>query len=580
MSDFKNLGLSKPLVDAVTSLGFESPTPIQTKAIPRLLQERTDLVGLAQTGTGKTAAFGLPLLDLIDPTLHYPQALIVVPTRELCLQVTDNLQGFSKFLPELRIATVYGGASIRDQILQVKKGAQIIIATPGRLIDLMSRKAVDLHKVDFVVLDEADEMLNMGFQEDIDTILQQTPEERQIWLFSATMPEEVRRISMRYMKDPFELTVGEKNTSNKNIDHQYVLVNPKDKYVALKRLIDYYPDIFGLVFCRTKIEAQETAEKLIKDGYNADSLHGDLSQPQRDKVMRSYRGRVLQLLVATDVAARGIDVDDITHVFHLNLPDEVEFYTHRSGRTARIGKKGTSVAIVSKKELGKIKEIERKLQTTFTKMPVPNGREICEKQLFSIVHKFNEIQVIEEEIESFLPAIYEELQDLSKEELIKRIASVEFNRFLDYYRNAPDLNVDEKSVGSTRSGFAGDYQRMFINLGKKDGIEKGKLLGMLLDQCDLRKSDIGKIDIKGVYSFFEVTKKQKDQVLVSFRNVEYSGRRVRVEATDENDKGKGNWDSKPGAKFTGNRFSDRKPYPQSSGFRADKKKKAFYQKKG
>lgn len=443
MKSFETLGLSRGLVESVLKIGFEKPTPIQEAAIPVLLEGNRDFVGLAQTGTGKTAAFGLPLLELCEEDARETQALVLAPTRELCLQITGDLENFGRQYKRFNIVAVYGGSSISEQIKKVKKGAQIIVATPGRLIDLIGRKAVQLEHVRFAVLDEADEMLNMGFKEDLDEILSHTPGDKYTWLFSATMPAEVRRIMKNYMTDPFELTIGEKNVSNINIQHQYVVAKEKDRYAVLKRILDFHPDIFGLIFCRTRIDTQQVADKLMKDGYNADSLHGDLTQQQRDKVMKNFRQRTIRILVATDVAARGIDVDDITHVVHLNIPDEIEFYTHRSGRTARAGKTGVSIAIIAKKELGKIRQIEKMIKTSITRIPIPGGREICQKQLLALMRKVHDVKVKEAEISEFLPAVYDELKDLSKEELIKRFASIEFNRFLDYYRNTEDLNAED-----------------------------------------------------------------------------------------------------------------------------------------
>ncbi|HEV8512406.1 MAG TPA: DEAD/DEAH box helicase, partial [Cyclobacteriaceae bacterium] len=417
MKSFDALGLSGELVEAIRQLGFETPTPIQEKAIPMLLQGDTDLVGLAQTGTGKTAAFGLPLIELVDEKNRATQALIVAPTRELSVQITNDLDRFMKNVKRLNIVTVYGGASISDQIRKIRQGAQIIVATPGRLIDLLSRKVVDLTHVQFVVLDEADEMLNMGFKEDIDEILSTTPDSKKVWLFSATMPREVREIANNYMSNPKELTMEGRQSGNENIDHQFVVVDERDKYLALKRFVDYTPDIFGVIFCRTKIDTQRIAEHLIKDGYNADPLHGDLTQVQRDRVMKNFKDKTLQLLVATDVAARGIDVNNITHVIHMNMPDEMEFYTHRSGRTARAGKKGISLAIVSKKEVGRISMVEKMLKRKFTKVLIPTGDEVCQQKIVGLVHKVRHVEVNEEEIDSFLPEVYHELKDLSKEDI-------------------------------------------------------------------------------------------------------------------------------------------------------------------
>ena len=430
MKTFQTLGLSKGLSDAVQLIGFETPTPIQEQAIPLLLAGNRDFIGLAQTGTGKTAAFGLPLLDLCDENSRETQALVLAPTRELGLQIVSDLENFSERFKKLNVVAVYGGASISEQIRKVKRGAQIIVATPGRLIDLIGKKAVNLSTIKYVVLDEADEMLNMGFKEDIDEILSSTPDTKITWLFSATMPKEVRAIAKNYMSDPQEITVGDKNTGNANIEHQYVVTQERDKYTALKRILDNNPDIFGLIFCRTRIDTQRIAENLAKDGYNADALHGDLNQAQRDRVMMKFRQKSVQILVATDVAARGIDVDNITHVIHMNMPDEMEFYTHRSGRTARAGKKGISIAMVSNRETGKLRQIEKTLKTTFVKIAVPTGKEVCQKQLLALMHKVHEVKVNEKEIAEFLPAVYEELKDITRDELIKRFASIEFNRFL------------------------------------------------------------------------------------------------------------------------------------------------------
>jgi ATP-dependent RNA helicase DeaD len=534
MKSFEALGLSRELVEAIRQLGFETPTPIQEKAIPILLQGDTDLVGLAQTGTGKTAAFGLPLIQLVEEKNRATQALIVAPTRELSVQITSDLERFMVKVKRLNIVTVYGGASISDQIRKIRQGAQIIVATPGRLIDLLSRKVVDLTHIQFVVLDEADEMLNMGFKEDIDEILSTTPDSKKVWLFSATMPREVREIASNYMSNPKELTMEGRQSGNENIDHQYAIVDERDKYLALKRFVDYTPDIFGVIFCRTKIDTQRIAEHLIKDGYNADPLHGDLTQVQRDRVMKSFKEKTLQLLVATDVAARGIDVNNITHVIHMNMPDEMEFYTHRSGRTARAGKKGISLAIVSKKEVGRIGQIEKMLKRKFTKILVPTGDEVCQQKIVGLVHKVRHVEVNEEEIDSFLPEVYHELKDLSKEDIIKRFASIEFNRFLEYYRDARDLNKSEKKSFFDEGRPDGAYStgdRIFINVGKMDGLETGTLLGLICDYGDIGKDKVGKIDLKGAYSFFEVGKEYTSQVMKGFEGVEVRGRKVRLEMT-------------------------------------------------
>ena len=558
MNPFITLGIRHDIVNAITELGFENPTPIQEQAIPVLLSGSNDFVGLAQTGTGKTAAFGLPLLELLDFEENYPQALILCPTRELCLQITNDVNNYAKNVKNVNVVAVYGGANISDQLRQIKRGVQIVVATPGRMLDIINRKAIDFSKVGFVVLDEADEMLNMGFQEDIDSILSTTPEDKKTWLFSATMPSEVRRIAKKYMTDPFELTMGTKNTGNVNIEHEYYVVRARDKYAAFKRIVDFNPEIFGIVFCRTKIETQEIAESLIKDGYNADALHGDLSQQQRDKVMKRYRERSLQLLIATDVAARGIDVNDVTHVINYSLPDEIENYTHRSGRTARAGKTGVSIAIINSKEFGKIRQIERGIGKQFTKAEIPNGFDVCEKQLFALVHKVHNVEVNEEQIEQYIPRIMDEFKDLEKEEIIKRFASLEFNRFLEYYKNAPDLNASADDRSSDRSGDRGDrtfkssvsagYTRLFMNLGSVDDFTRGDMLGFICNNSKISGKSIGKIDLKGVFTFFEVENAFVDQVTQGFKTVDYQGRSVRIELAGDRDAGGGSGNREGGSR--------------------------------
>jgi ATP-dependent RNA helicase DeaD len=576
MNPFSTLGIRHDIVNAITELGFENPTPIQEQAIPVLLSGSNDFVGLAQTGTGKTAAFGLPLLELLDFSQNYPQALILCPTRELCLQITNDLKNYAKNVPDVHVVAVYGGAAISDQLRQIKRGVQIVVATPGRMLDIINRKAVDFTKVKYVVLDEADEMLNMGFQEDIDQILFTTPEDKKTWLFSATMPGEVRRIAKKYMTDPFELTMGTKNTGNVNIEHEYYVVKARDKYAAFKRIVDFNPEIFGIVFCRTKIETQEIAESLMKDGYNADSLHGDLSQQQRDRVMKRYRDRSLQLLIATDVAARGIDVNDVTHVINYSLPDEIENYTHRSGRTARAGKSGISIAIINSKELGKIRQIERVIGKQFTKAEIPSGFDVCEKQLFGLVHKVHNVAVSEDQIEQYLPRIMEEFKDLDKAEIIKRFASLEFNRFLDYYKNAPDLNASAEDAGRGergdkfgRTGFKSDFTRLFINLGSVDDFSRGDMLGFICNQAKISGKTIGKIDLKGVYTFFEVENEFADKVQQEFsKNIEFQGRPVRVElAGDRGLEGGGGGGNRPrgGGGYGGKRDGGGGGYRGNSG---------------
>jgi len=529
MTNFEALGLQGDLLKGIQDLGFESPTPIQEKSIPVLLSGTRDFIGLAQTGTGKTAAFGLPLLSLLDFESKQTQALILAPTRELCMQIGKDLENFSAHINGVKIVAVYGGASIVNQIRDVKRGAQIITATPGRLLDMINRRAVDISKIKYVVLDEADEMLNMGFQEDIDSILSNTPSEKNTWLFSATMPAEVRRIAQNYMSEPFELTIGLKNAGAENIEHIYYVVSARDRYLALKRTMDFNPDIFGIVFCRTKIESQNIAEQLIKDGYNADALHGDLSQQQRDKVMGRFRDRSLQMLIATDVAARGIDVSNITHIINYELPDEIENYTHRSGRTARAGKSGVSISIINQKEIYKIRQLEKQLNKKFTFGRVPDGFAVCEKQLFHLIGRVHTVEVNEKAIESYLPKIYDELNDLTKEEVIKRFASLEFNRFLDYYRNAPDINVDLSRRDHGRNEVMRIGSRMFISLGAVDGFDNSKMLRYICETSGIEGSAIGRIDIKGVYSFVDVDKSVADKVMESFKGEVYRSRPVRVD---------------------------------------------------
>ena len=546
MNPFSELGIRHDIVNAITELGFEKPTPIQEQAVPVLLTGSNDFVGLAQTGTGKTAAFGLPLLELLDFSQKHPQALVLCPTRELCLQISKDIEKFAKNIPNVHVVAVYGGASISDQLRQIRRGVQIVVATPGRMLDIIGRNAIDFSNVKYVVLDEADEMLNMGFQEDINNILSTTPDEKKTWLFSATMPAEVRRIAKNYMTDPFELTVGTKNSGNANIEHHYYVIRARDKYAAFKRIVDSNPEIFGIVFCRTKIETQEIAESLIKDGYNADSLHGDLSQQQRDKVMKRYRERSLQLLIATDVAARGIDVNDVTHVINYSLPDEIENYTHRSGRTARAGKTGISLSLVNIKEQGKIRQIEKVIGKSFVKMDVPRGEAVVESQLFAMINKVQQVAVNDDHIDPYLPKIMESFADLSKEEIIKRFASLEFNRFLEYYQNAPDLNVDasegrgfdrkgkgERGERFGRDGYKSDYTRLFINLGSVDEFTRGDMLGYICNHTRLSGKAIGKIDLKGVYTFFEVENASVDKVFSGFQDVDFNGRSVRVENAGE-----------------------------------------------
>ena len=538
INPFSKLGISDDVVNAVKALGFENPTPIQEQSIPVLLEGSNDFVGLAQTGTGKTAAFGLPLLELVDFKINKPQALILCPTRELCLQITNDIKNFSKNTPNAHTVAVYGGANIMQQLREIRNGVQIVVATPGRMLDIIGRKAIDFTSVKYVVLDEADEMLNMGFQEDINDILSTTPDDKKTWLFSATMPAEVRRIAKKYMTDPVELTMGTKNAGSVNVEHEYYIVKARDKYAALKRIVDFNPQIFAVVFCKTKLDTQDVAEHLIKDGYNADALHGDLSQQQRDKVMLRFRERNMQLLIATDVAARGIDVKDVTHVINYALPDEIESYTHRSGRTGRAGKNGISICIINSKETGKIRQLERIIGKQFTKADLPTGFDVCEKQLFSLIHKVQTVEVNNEQIDQYIPRIMDEFAELSKEDIIKKFASLEFNRFLDYYSKAPDLNVsaDDRGEGrerGERGAVNSDYTRLFINVGSVDEFTRGDLLGFVCNNGKISGKSVGKIDLKGVFSFIEVENASAQDLLANFKDVQFNGREVRIEVSGE-----------------------------------------------
>ncbi len=523
---FEELGLNDSLKRAINDLGFTTPTPIQQQVVPLLISKQTDVVALAQTGTGKTAAFGLPILNTINLSDKSTQALILAPTRELCVQITNDLKNYSKYLNGLGITAVYGGASIENQIRDIKRGTQVVVATPGRLVDLIERRAIKLQTITTVVLDEADEMLNMGFKDSLDAILEQTPSSKNTWLFSATMPREVDRIAKEYMSDPVEISAGKRNEGAANIQHLYYLVNQRERYMALKRIADFYPEIYGIVFCRTRAETQQVADALIKDGYSADALHGDLSQGQRDLVMKRFRSRNLQMLVATDVAARGIDIDSITHVINYNLPEDVENYTHRSGRTARAGRSGISIAIITPKETGKIKDIERIINKKFERQNVPNGFDVCQKQLFHLVKKLHDVEVKDEEIEKFLPKIYEELKDLSKEELIKRFISEEFNRFYSYYKNTPDLNQGNEGSGKRTS-------RFFINMGELDGFNNQSLKDFLIDLVKINERMIFNIDIKKSFSFFE-TETQFTDTFMALNKADHSfnSRKVSIEISN------------------------------------------------
>ena len=552
---FEELGVSGEILKAIQEMGYVSPMPVQEKVIPYLLGHNNDVVALAQTGTGKTAAYGLPVLQKIDTSRTDTQAIIMAPTRELCLQITDDLKDYSKYLKGLHVLAVYGGASIEPQIRALKKGVQVIVATPGRLVDLMERKVANLSTVENVVLDEADEMLNMGFSESIDTILAGIPAERNTLLFSATMSKEIERISKNYLHDAKEIVVGSRNEGAEHVNHIYYMVSARDKYNALKRVADYYPEIYAIIFCRTRMETQEIADKLIKDGYNAESLHGELSQAQRDLTMQKFRQHRVQLLVATDVAARGLDVDELTHVINYGLPDDIESYTHRSGRTGRAGRSGTSISIIHVKEKGKVRAIEQQIQKKFVPGILPTGQEICAKQLYKVIDDIEKVEVDEEEIAPVLPEVYRKFDMMEKEDLIKRMVSMEFNTFLNYYKNAPEIiqpsekgerrgdrteggekrsRGERRSRGSERSRTAeAGYTRLFINLGKKDGINPKVFMGFINRVAQGARIDLGRIDLMQNFSFFEVPEQQTKTVLNVLNGTDFDGRKVNVEVTDQ-----------------------------------------------
>jgi ATP-dependent RNA helicase DeaD len=576
---FNEMGLSAEIQSAIEDLGFVQPTPVQEKVIPFLLESKQDMVALAQTGTGKTAAFGLPIIQQIDLQKKSVQVLILSPTRELAMQIGSDLENYSKNLGKIKIAVVYGGSDIRKQISDIENGAQIVVGTPGRTLDLIKRKKLKVNEIRWVVLDEADEMLSMGFKDDLDAILETSPAEKQTLLFSATMPQEIVQISKKYMNNIFEISVGKKNTGTAMVEHNYYLVHAKDRYIALKRIADVNPHIYGIIFCRTRMETKEIADKLMEDGYNADALHGDLSQSQRDFVMQRFRSKHLRMLVATDVAARGLDVNDLTHVINYNLPDDPEVYVHRSGRTGRAGKKGISVTLIHLREKGKLKQVERTVNQPFIKKMVPSGKEICEKQMFSLIDKVENIEVNNEQIGEFMPVIYKKLAWLDREELIKHFVSVEFNRFLTYYENAPDINVDEsysnerdfsgRGVRSergdrgdrgerkdrgrrndrdsrnsrdgrdSREGFGakpdrggrGNYEfsRFFFNMGKKNGIGKRTIIDMINQNMPNKNIEIGSIEVLKGFSFFEVDKRFENEVLKAFKDATYKGQRIGID---------------------------------------------------
>lgn len=553
MKTFEELGVMPEICEAISELGFEHPMPVQEEVIPYLLGNGNDVVALAQTGTGKTAAFGLPIIQKADPTLPYAQALILSPTRELCLQIADDLAAFSKYVEGLRVVPMYGGTSIENQIRNVRRGVHIIVATPGRLIDLMERGVVDLSTVRDVVLDEADEMLNMGFTDSINRILEDVPTNRNTLLFSATMSKEIAAIAKNYLTDAREIVIGTKNEGAKNVNHVYYMVHAKDKYLALKRIADYYPNIYGIIFCRTRMETQEIADKLIQDGYNADALHGELSQQQRDLTMQKFRKRRIQLLVATDVAARGLDVDDLTHVINYGLPDDTENYTHRSGRTGRAGKRGTSIAIINLRERGRMREIEKVIGKEFVKGTLPTGKEICEKQLWKVIDDIEKTEVREDDIAEFLPAIYRKLDWLDKEDIIRRVVTREFGRFVEYYSNAPEPEpVAERGSKGERLKAKGEggprqrrekgegprkaekgYVRFFVNRGKRDGFYAAQIIDLVNRHVRHERIEMGRIDLMQNFSFFEVPERQADTVTRALNHAHVNGQHVVVEPAGE-----------------------------------------------
>jgi len=546
MNAFEALGLNENIVQAIADLGFTEPTPIQLQAVPVLLSGTTDFVGLAQTGTGKTAAFGLPLIQLMNAADKFPQALIVCPTRELCLQITNDLVTYCKHSRGILAEPVYGGASITMQIRNLKRGVQIVVATPGRLIDLIERKAIDLQKVKYVVLDEADEMLNMGFRDDIDFVLKNTINRESIWLFSATMPPEVRAIAKNFMENPKEITVGKKNSGNVNINHQFFVSPAHSRYETLKRLIDFNPGMYGIIFTRTKADAQDISERLSKSGYEIEALHGDLTQQQRDRVMGRFRTKALQLLIATDVAARGIDVDGITHVINYELPDDIEVYTHRSGRTGRAGKTGICLSICHSRETFKIRTLEKMVNATFHKLDIPSGKDVCRKQFFHFMDKLITADISHGDYETYLPDLMTKFEHVTKEEVLQRVAALEFDHFLKYYENAEDLNardagrrdrpdMKDNSSRSDRTNFNrrdNGYTRLFVNLGTKDGFYKASFLQFILDESNLKKEVLGKIDMRDMNSWIEVDHANAAKMIKSIDGKRYNNRTVRMNEAD------------------------------------------------
>lgn len=572
MLNFTQLGLSDDILKAITELGFENPTPIQEKMIPGILTSDDDFIALAHTGTGKTAAFGLPVVEKIDPENPNVQSVILCPTRELALQISRDLESFLKYRKGIKVLSVYGGTNISEQIRGLKRGAQIVVGTPGRTQDLIKRKALKLENTDFLVLDEADEMLTMGFKDELDFIINEMPEERQTLLFSATMPEDM---AGRYLRNPQEIRVGKRNEGSSNVEHHLYVVNPRHRYTALKRIADIYPDIYGIVFCRTRRETQEVADSLIEDGYNADALHGDLSQAQRDYVMDRFRKRHLQILVATDVAARGLDVNELTHVINYNLPDDVEAYVHRSGRTGRAGREGISIAVIQPREMGKIRQIENISRRKFERKNIPGGKEICEIQLFNLVDKVKQVEVNEESISEYMPAIFEKFEGMDREEIIKHFVSAEFNRFLKYYQNAEDINAKAKSDKKERRGKF-EFSRFHIKVGSRNNLNPARLMGLINENLKVRNVEIGRIEIMNKFSFFEIDKQYESLVKETMADTIFEGTPLDLEETaprkdDGGRRGGGGYGKRSGGGFGNKRGGGGYGAKRSGGSRGHRK---------
>jgi ATP-dependent RNA helicase DeaD len=557
---FNEMGIAPEVLKAIGELGFESPTPIQEKCIPFIYEKQQDLIANAQTGTGKTAAFGLPIIGMIDRSVRGVQALILSPTRELAMQIAKDIETYTKYAPEIKVAAVYGGASMETQVRDIKNGAQIVVGTPGRTMDLIERRRLKVNGIKWLVLDEADEMLSMGFKDELDTILETTPDEKQTLLFSATIPKGITSIAGKYMSNPEKISVSKTNTGAANVSHVYYKVQAKDRYLALKRIVDFYPGIYGIVFCRTRHETKDVAERLMKDGYNADALHGDLSQQQREYVMSRFRSRNLQMLVATDVAARGLDVDSLSHVINYNLPDDSEVYVHRSGRTGRAGKTGISICITHGREQHKIRLLQKMIGKNFEHKLIPNGSQICEKQLFNLVDIMQNVNVDEEQIAPYVESIYEKLESLSREDLIKRFVSVEFNRFLEYYSGARDLNISSKRDKSNDREQQDDggkprkkgmnYSRFHINLGTKNGINPGKIIRLITENPAFRSLEIGNIELFKKFSFFEIDSSFENDVINYFKDVDYEGEKVAIELSKSKSNSNSSTRSKSGGSYS------------------------------